>query len=144
MYLFGVMMEELKKILKDKGISPSLHRIKVLEFLSTTFIHPSADDIYQNLVPDIPTLSRTTVYNIVKLFCEKGIILSFATDEKELHYEFNLDPHAHFKCRICGKIFDIEKDYENLTDNIVDGHKVEKHHVTLTGICRECLEKQED
>ena len=134
-------MNNLKKILMGKGISPSLHRIKVLEFVSTTFIHPSADDVYQGLREEIPTLSKTTIYNILKLFAEKGIIAAFAADEKELRYEYNLDPHAHFKCRVCGQIYDIMQDYDHLADNYVNGHKVEKHHVTLSGVCKNCLDK---
>lgn len=129
--------------MKDKQISPSLHRIKVLKFLSTTCIHPSAEDVYQSLMNEIPTLSRTTVYNILKLYAEKGIISSFTAGEKELRYEVNLHPHAHFKCKICGRIYDIKENYESLVNNVVDGHRVDKHHVTLTGVCRNCLDKEE-
>ena len=44
-----------------------MQRIAIMEYLMEHPIHPSADDIYTALSPSMPTLSKTTVYNTLKL-----------------------------------------------------------------------------
>jgi Fe2+ or Zn2+ uptake regulation protein len=106
-------------------------------------VHPTADMIYQALQEHIPTLSKTTVYNTLKIFSEKGLLVPLSVFENEVRYEYNDQPHIHFKCMRCGKLFDVEASFDCLIDGEVEGHKVTEHHVNLKGICRECrkLEK---
>ncbi len=73
--------------LREHDIKPSTIRIKVLEFLLNNKIHPTVDDIYKSLLEDIPTLSKTSVYNTLDLFSEKGIVNIVALYEKELRYD---------------------------------------------------------
>ena len=58
--------------LQEKNIRPSLLRIKILEYLISVKTHPTVDEIYDKLLPEIPTLSKTTVYNTLKLLVEAG------------------------------------------------------------------------
>jgi len=55
--------------LYKKDIKPSYQRIKIFEYLYHEMNHPTADVIFKNLVNDIPTLSKTTVYNTLKIVC---------------------------------------------------------------------------
>lgn len=57
--------------LLDHNIKPSMQRIAIMQYLMEHPIHPSADDIYTALSPSMPTLSKTTVYNTLKLFSSK-------------------------------------------------------------------------
>ncbi len=93
--------------LREHDIKPSTIRIKVLEFLLNNKIHPTVDDIYKSLLEDIPTLSKTSVYNTLDLFSEKGIVNIVALYEKELRYDIEKNSHGHFKCEKCGKVYDI-------------------------------------
>ena len=61
--------------LLEHNIKPSMQRIAIMEYLMEHPIHPSADDIYTALSPSMPTLSKTTVYNTLKLFSEQGAAL---------------------------------------------------------------------
>ena len=56
--------------LLEHNIKPSMQRIAIMEYLMEHPIHPSADDIYTALSPSMPTLSKTTVYNTLKLFSD--------------------------------------------------------------------------
>jgi hypothetical protein len=47
--------------------------MKILEYLRSVCTHPTVDEVYVKLHPGLPTLSRTTVYNTLKLLAEKGI-----------------------------------------------------------------------
>lgn len=133
------IMNSFKKILIEHDIAPSLQRIKIHEFLEKNRIHPTADMIYRALDDEIPTLSKATVYNTLKIFIEKGIIMELYLFENEVRYEYNLEPHIHFKCIKCNKIYDISKTLEWIKDEETEGHKIIEHHVNLKGICKSCL-----
>ena len=64
--------------LKKSGVKPSLQRIAILDYLLSHATHPAVDEIYETLVKDIPTLSRTTVYNTLHLFAENGLATQMA------------------------------------------------------------------
>ena len=63
----NISIKASAKLLKEKDISPSIQRIRVLEYLQNSKNHPTVDNIYNDLIKEIPTLSKTTVYNILKL-----------------------------------------------------------------------------
>ena len=58
--------------LQSFGIKPSVQRIAIMDYLLTHRTHPAIDEIYLALCEQIPTLSKTTVYNTLKLFVEHG------------------------------------------------------------------------
>lgn len=132
-------MIDYKEVLKEHRIAPSLQRIKILEFLEKNRTHPTADMIYQALVDEIPTLSKTTVYNTLRAFAEKDVIVELSLFENEVRYEYDKTPHIHFKCIRCGKIYDISESFKCLKNKKIEGHKVLEHHINLKGICKSCL-----
>jgi Fe2+ or Zn2+ uptake regulation protein len=133
-------MKSIQEQLKEKGITPSLHRIKILEYLLNTKSHPTADRIYQSLIQEIPSLSKTTVYNTLKYFLSNNLIQSLTIDETEVRYDADLSFHAHFKCNHCGSLYDIEDSNMNPASLMtIEGHKVLEYHLYLKGICKKCL-----
>lgn len=138
----GKNLSEIKALLVENGIRPTFQRIKILEFLSQSFSHPDAEEIYRNLSKKIPTLSRTTVYNTIGILLKKGIIKSLSIDENEIRCDSRTEPHAHFKCVNCGEILDISLDCEIFRAREIDGHKILEHHIYLKGICKKCQQNK--
>lgn len=135
-------VKELNDYLTKRGIRPSFHRIKILEYLFMNKTHPTVDDIYKDLINEIPTLSRTTIYNTLSLFVEKGIVSQLIIDEGEARYDLREKPHAHFRCIKCGRIFDIDFDCALFKEKFIDGNKIIETQVNIIGICKDCLEKE--
>lgn len=124
-------------MLTEKSVKPSHIRIKVLEYLDKNRIHPTADEIYEGLEKEIPTLSKTSVYNTVKLFRQAGLIAELTIEEDKLRYDFNTAFHGHFKCERCGKVYDVpEVDTENKN---LEGFLVKEKNVYYSGVCKGCL-----
>ena len=136
-------VKELNDYLTKRGIRPSFHRIKILEYLFMNKTHPTVDDIYKDLINEIPTLSRTTIYNTLSLFVEKGIVSQLIIDEGEARYDLREKPHAHFRCIRCGRIFDIDFDCALFKEKFVEGNKIIETQVNIIGICKDCLKKEE-
>ena len=88
-------------------IKPSVQRIAIMDYLLKHHTHPRIDEIYMALCPDIPTLSKTTVYNTLKLFVEHGAARMLTIDERNACFDGDTSVHAHFQCKVCGKITDI-------------------------------------
>ncbi len=125
--------------LSDRGIQPSVQRARILEFLWNERIHPTADDIFERLHPEIPTLSRTTVYNTVKLFTEHQMLQPIVIEEKEIRYDIDTSLHGHFKCESCGKIFDFSADDTGEAGiPELDGFLIRERHIYLKGLCSSC------
>ncbi|RKX96022.1 MAG: transcriptional repressor [Spirochaetes bacterium] len=135
----SVDMKSLQEHLIKNGINPSFQRLKILEYLMNNDTHPTVDNIYNALIDIIPTISKTTIYNTLKLFVEKKLAQTITIDENEVRYDGNVEPHAHFKCIKCGRIYDIKIDSSNFDYNQIDGHKVLECHIYLKGVCKNCL-----
>lgn len=134
-------MVNVKKILEEKGVKPSHQRLTIMKFLIENKIHPTAEMIFENVVKELPTLSRTTVYNTLKLFESSGLIQSINTGDPELHYDITIGLHAHFKCTECGRIFDADIDNTDFISEIKGkGFVILDTQVYFRGICRECME----
>ncbi len=135
-------MRDIKGFLRGRGIAPSFHRVKILEYLLSCKSHPTVDMIYRELVREIPTLSKTTVYNTLELFYRRGVVLRFSIDGKKMRYDGDTTPHSHFVCEVCGKVYDVRLDAVPVVPKEkVDGHLVKGCDVFFRGVCRECLKK---
>jgi len=131
--------DNARQRLSKCGIKPSLHRIAVMEYLMCNLTHPTADTIFGNLFPAIPTLSKTTVYNTLKLFEEKKAITTIVIDGKNARYDADLSRHAHFQCRSCGAIRDLRlKDQIPVLVDKPDDMIFDDCHIYYRGRCEEC------
>lgn len=131
--------KETAQILKDKNITPSYTRIQIYDYISKDKIHPTVDEIFTELVELFPTLSKTTVYNTLKLFVEKELIKAVNLDDNILRYELVRSNHGHFKCDTCSQIYDIPVNVNiTLPDKLKDS-VIDEYHYLLIGTCPNCL-----
>jgi Fur family peroxide stress response transcriptional regulator len=130
---------KISSYLQENKIKPSFQRIKVYEYLLEKRNHPTVDMIYQSLVGEIPTLSKTTIYNTLKLFVEQNIVVIINIEDNETRYDADISTHGHFKCRTCGKVYDFNYNNSNLNIKNLKNFKIEKTHLYLNGICAACL-----
>ncbi len=132
-------IEDVGEYLKSHEIKPSYQRMKIFEYLIVNRNHPTVDMIYQALVKDIPTLSKTTVYNTLNLFVEKKIATVIVIEENETRYDADINIHGHFKCQQCGEVYDIDIDMDKIDISILDKFQINEHHLYFKGICEKCL-----
>lgn len=92
--------------LVEKGIRPSLQRIAIMDWLIKHPTHPTIEDVYKGLAESIPTLSKTTVYNTLRMLSEHNAAQMITIDEHRVCYDGNIKSHVHFYCRNCGKVID--------------------------------------
>ena len=126
------------------NIRPSVQRLAIYQFLCENHIHPTADTIYAALVPNMPTLSRTTVYNTLKQFVDCGLVQTITIEDGILRFDADTTNHIHFKCRCCGEVFDIFTDFSQSKNFLPQGFLLEKIQTNVWGICQNCQNKEEN
>lgn len=136
-----MVIKDVGDYLKSHDIKPSLQRIKIFDYLVSNKSHPTVDTIYKDLVNEIPTLSKTTVYNTLNLFMKKNIVTIITIEENEARYDANTTLHGHFKCEVCGEVYDFDLNIPQPKDNILEGFETKERHIYFKGECKNCLKK---
>ena len=127
--------DKAKSILCENAIRPSIVRLSVLDYLLCNRTHPPAEEIYKALEEKIPTLSKTSVYNTLKLLAEKEIIKEIDIDAQQVRYDGYTGFHGHFKCDKCNSIYDLNVEEPKTKP---DGFYVKHKEVYYYGICNQC------
>mgnify|MGYP003417750133 FL=1 len=128
------------------NVKPSVQRLAIMDYLLTHRTHPSIEEIYLALCDDIPTLSKTTVYNTLKLFVEHGAAQMLTIDEKNVCYDGDISLHAHFLCKKCNKIFDLPAPKEDVQVRRMqeNGFQVDEIHYYYKGVCPACKQMDKE
>lgn len=124
------------------GIRPSAQRLAIMDYLLTHCTHPTVEEVYQGICDKIRTLSRTTVYNTLRLFSERNAATMITIDEHRVCYDGVVRPHVHFYCRQCGRVFDFLNEPAPVLagPKNIDGHTIDEKQLYYKGICKECKE----
>ena len=132
-------IQEVHEHLKRHGIRPLPHKVAIMKYLLENYNHPTIENIYNDLLPTMPTLSKTTVYNTLKSFCDNKAVNSLLIDEKNLRYEAHLHLHAHFRCKKCGAIYDVPLEKSDIPPCRCPAELIpEETHIYYMGKCDKC------
>ena len=120
----------------------SKKRQAILDVLSSTVEHPTAEMVYTALKPEYPELSLGTVYRNLSILAEEGMVISVGTVAGQERYDARTEPHAHFVCMHCRRVLDL-----NIPDTVSELYgEIDKqtnckslsHQLTVTGLCDKC------
>jgi O6-methylguanine-DNA--protein-cysteine methyltransferase/Fe2+ or Zn2+ uptake regulation protein len=101
--------------------------------------HLAADEVFARATRLVPELSRGTVYATLAEFSELGLLSAFGSPEP-VRYETEVEPHAHFRCHLCQRVFDLVGGQQNPGDIPDPGFVVERVETRAEGICDECTD----
>ena len=133
-------MKDGAKYLTECGLRPSMQRLAIYKYMATHPTHPTADEIFEALREIIPTLSKTTVYNTLKLFVEHGVVDEVFIDRTSERFDGNTELHAHFMCNSCGAIIDTPIAAPEMINSATpEGVQLAKTQLLYFGTCKECL-----
>lgn len=134
---FNRRKNHIIEILKGKNIRISKQRILILDYLMTHPIHPTAEEIFNDLKSEDPAISQATIYNNLNLFVKHKLVKELDFNMTPKRYEFYKKSHAHFICEVCGNIEDVEVD-EVGYEKSLSMYQIDNVEVTFRGICPEC------
>lgn len=128
--------------LKESKIRFTPQRLAIIKYLEGNTSHPSVEDIYSEIKRDFPSLSMATVYNTLQVLCNLGIVQEINIEAGKMHFDPNPEPHCHFYCLTCKKVYDFEADIQQWeVPCFMDNFWVEKYYVNFVGTCNNCANK---
>ncbi|MDR3226034.1 MAG: transcriptional repressor [Clostridiales Family XIII bacterium] len=134
--------ESIIEELQEAGIRASSARVTILKYLLEERNHPTADRIYSDVTERLPGLSRTSVYNTLATLTEAGLVRPLLTDGSEMRYDATVADHGHFKCDVCGRVFDLDVDMSGVKIRGMKGCAVSQRDVIIRGKCPQCRKQQ--
>jgi Fe2+ or Zn2+ uptake regulation protein len=132
------LITKIDSFLREKGIKASYQRLRIFDYLQKSKEHPTVSTIYDDLLPEIPSLSRATVYNTLNLFVDKKIAKVLPLEDHESRFDIMAEDHAHFRCDSCGEIFDIPSENIDLRLKNMPEFSVLEKEILIKGTCSRC------
>ena len=136
----------MEKALRAAGYRLTRQRKAILNYLTTTDAHPSAQQVFQEAKKDHPGLSLATVYNTLETLARVGLIKILDFQAMDNRHETNLVPHINLICTSCGKIQDFEQGSTIRASEVKQkfGFQIENFRLEYYGICSECRDRASD
>ena len=107
--------------------------------------HPTAEEIYSEVVKELPNISLTTVYRNLNKLAEQGIIKRLLIPDQPDRFEKNPMKHYHISCKECGVFEDLNEVPDNHSmDGFAckkSGFYIESHDIIYKGLCLNCQKK---
>ncbi len=133
------------------GWRMTIPRQAIIDLLSSTNKHLSAEDIYLAVHKKYPSIGLTTVYRTLELLEQMGVIHKFDFGDGRNRYElaenFNKTHHHHLVCTNCGKVIDYNDFAEEETQLVKKiesvlskryNFKITNHQIYFYGLCDKC------
>ena len=120
-------------------------REAIKEYLNSTNMHPTADNVYLHVKEEFPNISLGTVYRNLNLLADIGDIVKISTPDGGAHFDGHTNPHYHVVCTTCGNIYDLQLDnaqiqsINNLATTQFNG-TIDAHTILFYGTCEKCVD----
>ena len=72
--------------------------------------HPTADQVYNLISKDYPSIGKGTVYRNLNILAESGEIKKIEIPDGADRFDFNTSEHYHSQCIECKSVFDVNFD----------------------------------
>jgi len=132
-------------LLIQSGLAVRSNRLKVLEIIGSNNCPLSAQEIYATLCRN-NDINRVTVYRILDLLVEKGIVERLSGGGRSFYYGLAPNdhhrPHPHFYCKNCGQMQCLNPDSLLLDAKALHRTfpgRIESVEVRVDGVCKTCL-----
>jgi Fur family peroxide stress response transcriptional regulator len=89
------------------GLKVTHQRTAIYGVLAATEQHPSPEEVYESVRPELPSISLATVYKVLDLFQRHGFLRKVSTEQQVARYDANMGAHHHVVCDGCGRIQDV-------------------------------------
>ena len=137
------------------GYRLTIPREAILDVLSRTSRHLSAEDIFLAVHKVYPAIGLTTIYRTLELLVQMRLVFKFDFGDKRARYELaegtkGIRHHHHLVCTRCGRIIDYtdfideEKELLGQTEKGLSkkfNFKITNHIIQFYGLCDKCKNK---
>ncbi len=119
----------------------SKQRNAIFEAVQSLHNHPTAQDVFQVVRKQIPTISLATVYRNLNALADSGQIVKLPLSQGPDRFDRVMQAHGHIICVQCGSVYDFPAElYYDLHTNLSQstGFICTNYPFTMYGICKQC------
>ena len=143
-------MSGIVERLHRAGLRATGPRVLILTALEHDCYHPTAEQLFEHLRPQHPSLALSTVYQTLDTFIRTGLCRQVSHAGDRLRVDGTPQDHDHAMCTTCGAIFDIDRDHvplpsppEQLPNGLlVTAMRLE--YEVICAVCRAASEQKEN
>jgi Fe2+ or Zn2+ uptake regulation protein len=133
----AVATEHMLAQVREAGLKLTPQRMAIVRELASDPSHPTAQELYDRLRPELPTMSFATVYNTLSALAAAGLCASRSLTRGPARFDANTEPHDHAVCDGCGKVLDVPRSSSRATARL-DGFEVHAVERVYRGLCTAC------
>jgi Fur family transcriptional regulator, peroxide stress response regulator len=97
---------DARQRLEEGGIKATHQRLVILEALTETQEHLSAELLHERLRLEQPSLSLGTVYRTLEIFADAGLIRHVSNKQGTMLFDAHLEDHHHIICKDTHEVLD--------------------------------------
>lgn len=117
-------------------------RQAILDAVLSSSEHPTAEQVLSRARASLPQISRATVYNGLNQLVSEGMVRKIEYPGEPDRFDRRTLPHAHFRCDVCGRVFDYDERIELARAPCsTNEFEVTGFDIYLRGICKSCRER---
>ena len=122
--------ELIKQKLTENGLKSTHQRLVVFQALINSKTHPSAEEIFDVVRINNPTISMGTVYKTLETFVIKELIIKVSTPGGKSRYDTNTGRHNHIYCTNTGEIIDfIDEELNEIIEDYIKKRSIENLNI---------------
>jgi Fe2+ or Zn2+ uptake regulation protein len=92
---------------RERGLKLTPQRLAIVQELAGDPTHPTAQELFERLLPGLPTMSFATVYNTLDALRAAGACVSLSFAPGAARFDPNMGEHHHAVCDRCGLVRDV-------------------------------------
>jgi len=108
--------DQSAKLFAQHNLRCTKQRRAIYGALTASRCHPTADELYRQVLDTLPGVSLATVYNTLEAFTDAGMItkLPDAGHNGSARYDAHSEPHTHLRDRCTGVVADAPDDISKM------------------------------
>jgi Fur family ferric uptake transcriptional regulator len=143
-------MDEIQKFrnyIREKGLRNTPEREMIIEEIFSIHDHFDVDELFLRMRNKKKIVSKASIYRIIPLLVESGLIKEVFFEDGHLHYEhiYGHKHHCHLRCICCGRNLEFAEDEIAKIQNQIGrkyGFAITSYRIELSGYCPQCASRQ--
>ena len=125
-------------LLHRRGLRATPQRRAIVDAVRLAGGHVTAEEVYERVRVELPTLSLKTVYETLHSLVAAGEVSELALGGRPALFDTTIQAHHHVICLNCNRIEDIDFDVADLSVEQRRGFSVARTELIAWGLCPDC------
>jgi len=138
-------LDDIQQKFRGCGLKSTPQRRAIYQALVHSTAHPTAEDLFAQVLPTYPMLSLNTVYYTLGVLRTAGLVQEVNIGHDRARFDANLSPHHHVICLGCQTILDVmDPKLNRLTSptGLPKDFEITQYQVAFRGYCGPCRQSK--